>query len=387
MTSATEDQRVAALHALNVLDTPPEERFDRVTRLCTRLFGVPMAAVNLVDARRQFTKSAVGLATGDGDLAESFCALAVGQPSITVVEDLTADDRFAGSAWVTDDPNLRFYAAQPLEAPGGHRVGTLCLFDVQPRTLTEADQRLLTDLALWVQKELVLDEEMERAAEVQRGLLPTGAPEVEGWDLAGACLPSRDVGGDLLDWYRLPDGWVATVADVMGKGMSAAIVMATLRAVLRAGARSAGIESATALADLTLSEDFVSSGAYATLWLAQVEPGTGRLRYVDAGHRLTLLVRKDGAVQHLDVGGTPVGLGLTPAWEAGEELLEEGDVVVSYSDGLLDLHSDRAAVEAQVREAVATASSADDVVRHLTWAARSLSLPDDVTVLVMRRTA
>ena len=386
MTSTTEDERIAALHALHVLDTPPEERFDRVTRLCTRLFGVPMAAVNLVDSDRQYTKSAVGLALGDSDVAESFCAVAVRQPGTTVVPDLRDDARFSGSAWVTEDPNLRFYAAEPLEAPGGHRVGTLCLFDTRPRELTGADRRLLTDLALWVQKELVIDEEMDRAADVQRGLLPSAAPVIEGWDVAGACLPSRDVGGDLLDWYPVAGGWVTTVADVMGKGMPAAIVMATLRAVLRAGTRTQGLGGATALADQTVAEDFHSSGAYATLWLGSVQPGAPRLQYVDAGHGLTLVVRRDGSSERLDAGGVPVGLVPGQVWEPAEVLLEVGDTLVSYSDGLLDLHRDREAVEVQVREAVLSGSAAA-AVEHLTWAARSLALPDDVTVLVMRRTA
>ena len=269
-----EEARLLALDALKILGTPPEDRFDRVTRLCTRLFGVPMAAVALVGKDRWFAKSRQGLGVGDIVRSESFCDYTIRQPDMLMIEDMHDDERFRANPLVTGDPHIRFYAGQPLEAPGGHRVGTLCIMDREPRTLSEGDIAVFRDLASWVQKELAIDEELDRAADVQRGLIPQVTPDLEGYELAGRCLPSRQVGGDLFDWYAMPGGMAFTVADVMGKGMPAAIVMATLRAVLRTGTRSTDLAGAVGLVAATMEADF-PGGVFATLFHARLDAESG----------------------------------------------------------------------------------------------------------------
>lgn len=379
-----EENRLAALLALDVLDTPAEERFDRVTRLAKRLFGVDGAAVNMIDRDRQWTKSVAGERYPDLPRADSICAVAIQSSGVFEVNDLSTDDRFSDLDYVTGDPRLRFYAGQPLEA-GGARVGTLCVYGSTPRALSEGDLALLRDLALWVEKELVLDEEMSRAAEVQRGLLPSVPPTLPGYDVAGVCLTSREVGGDLFDWYPCAGRLALTVADIMGKGLPAAIMMATLRAVLRAGSRTGDVATAVELGADTMASDFADSGAFATLLHALLSPDTGELAYVDAGHGLAVVVAPDGSTRPLDVRGVPAGALEGATWTAGSVALAPGDTLVVYSDGLLDLHRDQAAVDRQVVEAVVTSSTAAEVVDFLTWAARSLKLPDDVTVLAVRR--
>ncbi|WP_246248074.1 GAF domain-containing protein, partial [Cellulomonas septica] len=187
----TEDARLAALAQLDMLDTPPEERFDRVVRLAQQLFGVPTVFVSLVDRDRLFYKAKVGLEQDEAARDTSFCRFTIEQPGTFVVEDATADPRFVENPWVVDDPHLRFYAGHPLVAPGGHRVGTFCLMDVQPREFGAQDAVLLRDLASWVEQELVVDDELQRAAQVQAGLLPRTVPDVPGYGIAGACLPAR----------------------------------------------------------------------------------------------------------------------------------------------------------------------------------------------------
>jgi len=104
-------------------------------------------------------------------------------------------------------PHVRFYAGHPLVSATGHAVGTLCLFDVQPRTFSAVDRKMLTELGGWVETELNHSQEMERAAEVQRALVPRpGAVHVPGYKIEGTCLPARSVGGDLVDWFVAPDG-------------------------------------------------------------------------------------------------------------------------------------------------------------------------------------
>jgi hypothetical protein len=373
-----------ALEVLSVVGAQPEERFDRVTRLTTRLFSVPMAAVALVTPDRWVAKSHQGLAEADIVRSQSFCDITLRQPGMLVVEDTTEDERFRNNTMVVHDPYVRFYAGQPLEAPGGDRIGTLCILDRAPRTLTDTDRALLADLGRWVQKELAIDDELERAAEVQRGLLPHAAPELPGYDVAGACLPSRQVGGDLFDWYAVPGGQAFTLADVMGKGMPAAIVMAALRAVLRAGTRELGVDGAVQLAASTLESDFGGT-VFATLFHAQLAAGAGTIRYVDAGHGLARVVRAGGAVEVPGARGVPLGAVEGSTWTAHTIELAPGDGLVVVSDGVLDLYSDRARMEEDVVAAMRGAPSAAAVVDRITAPAAHGHRTDDVTVVVLRR--
>ncbi|MBO9643346.1 MAG: sensor domain-containing diguanylate cyclase [Pseudacidovorax sp.] len=147
--------RVCALHALRVLDTPPEERFDRVTRLARRMFQVPIALVSLVDTDRQWIKSCQGLDTAETARETSFCGHAILQDGILEVPDLTLDERFHDNPFVVDDPRVRFYAGAPLTDRQGLRLGTLCILDREPRHLTGEDRALLRDLADMVREELI----------------------------------------------------------------------------------------------------------------------------------------------------------------------------------------------------------------------------------------
>ena len=313
-TPVDEDERLQALHDLDVLDTPPEERFDRVTRMCQRLFGVSTAIVNLIDRDRVFMKSAQGLERIDVTRSEAFCSHAILDPAGLVVEDLELDPRFADSPFV-GDPGYRFYAGMPLAAPGGQRVGTLCIADPAPRALTEADRALLRDLAMWVQKELNVDEELDRAAQVQRAMFPTRPLDAPGWEVAGACRPSREVGGDFYDWHRSPSGPVVTLGDVMGKGMPAAIVMASVRAALRSGARMSDLATGLEDAAWSLADDLEATGTFATAVLARLATDGG-VTLVDAGHGHTAIVRADGAVEEHRGGGLPLGIALGERYES-----------------------------------------------------------------------
>jgi diguanylate cyclase (GGDEF)-like protein len=150
--------RVASLRGLDVLDTPTEERFDRITRLAQRLFDVPMAAVTLVDEDRQWLKSLVGPLGQEGPRRDAFCAhgLVTGQPML--VPDAAADERFAGNPAVVDAPNIRFYAGIPLSTPEGYAVGMLCVMDDKPREIDAEDVSVLRDLAEMVEHELAVTE-------------------------------------------------------------------------------------------------------------------------------------------------------------------------------------------------------------------------------------
>jgi PAS domain S-box-containing protein len=149
-----ESARLEALHALQVLDTEPEERFDRITRLTKELFDVPIVLVSLVDAERHWFKCAYGLSATETPREISFCAHAILEADPFIVENALVDPRFADNPLVTQDPAIRFYAGQPLSTLDGHRVGTLCIIDHKPRKLTPRQIGLLKDLGALVENEL-----------------------------------------------------------------------------------------------------------------------------------------------------------------------------------------------------------------------------------------
>jgi len=148
-----ESERIQALRGLNVLDTPPEERFDRLTRLARRLFDVPIALVSLVDEKRQWFLSKEGVVAKETPREWSFCSVAIETGERLVLPDALEDPRFRQNPLVTEDPSIRFYAGQPIRAPGGAFVGTLCIIDREPRELSDEDQSLLADMAAMVEHE------------------------------------------------------------------------------------------------------------------------------------------------------------------------------------------------------------------------------------------
>ena len=122
-----EAARLRALRELGVLDTAPEERFDRLTRLAQDMFQTPIALVTLVDEERQWFKSNRGLGVGETPRDVAFCAHAILDDQVLVIPDAKADPRFADNPLVTSDPDIRFYAGAPLSTSDGHAVGTLCV--------------------------------------------------------------------------------------------------------------------------------------------------------------------------------------------------------------------------------------------------------------------
>jgi diguanylate cyclase (GGDEF)-like protein len=151
---ADETQRLRTLQSMRILDTPAEEQFDQITRVARRLFNVPIALVSLVDENRQWFKSRQGLDAAETPRSISFCGHAILAEGILAVEDATQDERFHDNPLVCNAPDIRFYAGYPLRAPNGHKIGTLCIIDRVPRTFTDADRELLTDLGRLAEQQL-----------------------------------------------------------------------------------------------------------------------------------------------------------------------------------------------------------------------------------------
>ena len=167
---SNEDERLAHLYSLDVLDTPAEERFDRITRLAKGLFEVPIVLISLVDEKRQWFKSRQGLTACETSREISFCGHAILGDELLVIEDATADERFHDNPLVVQEPEIRFYAGCPLRDAAGLRLGTLCLIDTRPRRLSAAAREQLRDLG--------------RIAEGELSILKLGLTQLEqvGWE-------------------------------------------------------------------------------------------------------------------------------------------------------------------------------------------------------------
>lgn len=150
-----EEVRIKALRSLNVLDTPSEERFDRLTRLAKRMFNVPIALVSLVDENRQWFKSCIGLDVSETPRDISFCGHAILGNEIFIIPDAAKDERFSDNPLVLNEPYIRFYAGCPLRYLDGSMLGTLCIIDTQPRVLNKEDLEALKDLAELAEHELM----------------------------------------------------------------------------------------------------------------------------------------------------------------------------------------------------------------------------------------
>jgi signal transduction histidine kinase len=212
---ADESERLATLRSLEVLDTPRDERFDRITRLASTVMSVPIALISFVDIERQWFKSKVGTQLTEVPRDESVCGYAIGTDhrGLLVVEDATADERFADLPTVCGDPHMRSYAGQVLRVEG-RGVGTLCVIDDHPRHFTDSERAVLTDLAHWAEAELRSDHEhqlIREFAALQRRtemVLAGVAEGVVGIDHDGTVAFINPAGRAMLHWADLPTAGV-----------------------------------------------------------------------------------------------------------------------------------------------------------------------------------
>ena len=149
-------ERICALHELKILDTPPEERFDRISRMALQVLDVPVAYVSLIDGERQWFKSVCGLNFNSTPRGPSLCAHTILSYEPIICPDTHLEPRFADSPYVVGDPHVRFYLGHPIATPEGYRVGTFCALGFEPRLVTPKERAAFSDLAAMAEAELNL---------------------------------------------------------------------------------------------------------------------------------------------------------------------------------------------------------------------------------------
>jgi sigma-B regulation protein RsbU (phosphoserine phosphatase) len=405
-----EQQRLAAVQRYDVLDTPRDGAFERITKLAARHFRVPVAIVSIVDSDRIWFKSHHGIDVEQIDREPGLCASAILGEEPWVVENAAIDPRTLANPLVAGEMGLRFYAGAPLKTRDGFNLGTLCVIDQQPREFSDEDAEILTELAEVVVDELelrlaarrtvgeqtALREQAEHLArELQASLLPPKLPTLDGAEISALYLPADAavVGGDFYDAFAADDGWILAVGDVSGKGARAAAVTGLARHTVRSAAQwaprpAAILENLNSTMLLDQPSDDVEHYCTLIVVFAQVAGDGFRLTFASAGHPPALIVRGDGSCEEVSGSeGPPVGWHADPVYPEVIVEISPGDRVLMYTDGLTEARRSGGFLGVSgVREIICHLDRDESIVQALAEAARApgVTVSDDLAALVLR---
>jgi sigma-B regulation protein RsbU (phosphoserine phosphatase) len=241
-----------------------------------------------------------------------------------------------------------------------------------------------------------LERELALASEIQQRFQPTAPPHISGYELQGISFPCYEIGGDYYDFIEREDGrLVIALGDVSGKGTAAALLMSSLHAAIHAQSMSHDSLVDTISAVNRYLADNIPANRFVTLFYAELDPASGALSFLNAGHNPPLIVHAAGTVEQLASGGLPLGIKRDAEYREGRTQLQKGDVLVIYSDGVTEAVSPSGEefgatrlYEVVARNVNASASGIRDRIESsLTKFAQGTSAADDITLVIVKRQA
>lgn len=274
-------------------------------------------------------------------------------------------------------------------------------------TFSEEHLDILTTLAsvasIRVENATLLDERIERermehelelATEIQQRFQPAGPPKIDGYEFQGMSFSCYEIGGDYYDFIHRHNGnMLIALGDVSGKGTAAALLMSSLHAAIHAQVAATGsLGEVVTLVNKYLADN-TPANRFVTLFLAELDPRTGVLKYINAGHNPPLVARLDGAVEQLSAGGFPLGILPSAEFEVGELHLQQGEALIVYSDGVSEANNpeeeefgvDRLTEVVRRNLSASAAGIRDKVEAALSAFTRTAPANDDITLVIVKR--
>ena len=239
-----------------------------------------------------------------------------------------------------------------------------------------------------------MERELELATEIQQRFQPDAPPKLDGYEFQGISFSCYEIGGDYYDFIPRSDGkMLFALGDVSGKGTAAALLMSSLHAAIHAQVAAEQPLGATVSSINTYLAENTPANRFVTLFIAELDPASGKVCFINAGHNPPLIGRSDGTVEQLASGGLPLGIIPTAEYDAGEAVLQPGDALVVYSDGVTEannLAEEEFGIErltAVVRSNIKTSASGmrDKVESSLSQFTGTAPANDDITLVIVKR--
>lgn len=412
-------QRVAeanVLYTLSALLTGRhslDELLNGAAAMAVKVLNVKAASVRLLseDGTHLTPKAVCNLTTrylkkGPIPLNESELARRVLRGEVVYVRDLRTDPR----TLYPDDVKVEGIVSM-LSAPmiyNGRPIGTIRVYAGEERTFLESEQELLkaighmmaaaiehARLEVAEKKQQKVDRQLKLAADVQRRMMPAKMPKMPPFDIAARYQASLELGGDFYDFIGLDNNLGIVVADVVGKGVAASLLMASVRSSLRAFTQDIyDLDEVMSRVNRAMVRDTLDN-EFATLFYGVFNPQSRRLTYCNAGHEPPILLRGDQVIP-LDIGGMIIGVDALQEYEKSIVDLMPGDYLLMYTDGLTEAFNyankqfGRERIEQAVRECAAQQMNAETAIKHILWQLRNFtglrSPVDDTTIVMIRVT-
>ena len=360
-----EQERLADLRSLNLLDTQPESRFDRITQLAAAFFHAPIAYIAFIDSDRQWLKSRFGYCHIQTARDMSFCQYTIHRDEPFIIPDTLQHPVGRNHPLVVGEPHVRFYAGVPLSGPHGNKIGSFCLVDTEPREFDDDDVTALLNFASLVEREINLSEiiqnqnelldtrqqlvetqkKLEReffdAAKYVRLMLPPplfGHETIE-WQFH----PSQQLGGDGLGYRRISDDLLAFyILDVTGHGLGSALLAVTALELLRNPVAQVNFAKPAEVIDrLNITFQMKDhAGKFFSAWYGVYSRSARTVTYANAGHPPSLLLTRRNGSRHLSKTEPGAGvLGIMPEIRVPETTIPftASSELYLFTDGLYEL--------------------------------------------------